>query len=189
MKNIVIRRATVGDASVIEAAIIMAMGEENARQYCGNACHEVFEELAGLEVSQYSYNNALVAEVDGIPAGAIVGYDGARLYELRAYTAEILYKHTGVVPSFDGDETVAGEFYLDSIGVLPEYRNCGIGRRLLVALRDKALSDGYGTLGLLVDFENPEAERLYTSLGFRRVGSKNLFGHKMWHLQYSSPQP
>ena len=35
---------------------------------------------------------------------------------------------------------------------------------------------------LLVDFENPAAERLYKSVGFERVNVKDFLGHKMWHL-------
>jgi ribosomal protein S18 acetylase RimI-like enzyme len=40
-------------------------------------------------------------------------------------------------------------------------------------------------VGLIVDFNNPRAEALYTSLGFERVGRKNFLGHPMWHLQYA----
>ncbi|MDE6499356.1 MAG: GNAT family N-acetyltransferase, partial [Rikenella sp.] len=72
---------------------------------------------------------------------------------------------------------------LDSIGVLPEFRRCGIGGRLLAAMRDKAFAEGYERVGLLVDVENPDAERLYFALGFEEVGSKTFFGHRMRHLQ------
>ena len=81
------------------------------------------------------------------------------------------------------DETHPGEYYLDSLGVLPEYRRLGIGGRLLTALRDKAFAEGHERAGLLVDVENPGAEHLYHTLGFERVETRSLFGHRQWHLQ------
>lgn len=59
------------------------------------------------------------------------------------------------------------------------------GARLLVAMRDRALAEGYEHVGLLVDFGNPDAERLYLSLGFTRMEERQFLGHDMWHLQYS----
>ena len=44
---------------------------------------EVLEEIARRDDTQYSYRNALVAEVDGRSVGAIIAYDGALLYPLR----------------------------------------------------------------------------------------------------------
>ena len=184
MGQITTRPATTNDAGIIAAAVAMAIGETLARQYCGDEYMNVLEELARNEHSQYSYHNAIVAESDGAIAGAIVGYDGARLHELREHTFKIIGKHSGTVPSATEDETNPDEFYLDSLGVLPEFRGQGIGGKLLTAMRDKALSEGHKHIGLLVDFENPKAERLYISLGFERVENKKFLGHDMWHLQY-----
>ena len=182
-KKIVVRSATPGDAPVIASALAMALGEESMRMYCGEHYQDVLEELARMEGTQYSYRNALVAEVDGVVAGAVVGYDGARLHELREPTLRLIQERTGQEFGNVEDETVPDEFYLDSLGVLPEFRNLGIGGKLLAALRDKAFAQGYEKAGLLVDSGNHKAERLYLSLGFRRVESRNLFGRRMWHLQ------
>ena len=182
-KQIIIRPAQPEDAPIIAAALTMALGEETMKMYCGENYQSVLEELARREDTQYSYRNALVADVDGVPAGAIVGYDGARLYELREPTLRLIEERTGNVFTSVEDETNSDEFYLDSLGVLPEFRNLGIGGRLLTALRDKAFAEGFARAGLLVDTENPKAERLYLSLGFQRVEARNLFGHRMWHLQ------
>ena len=186
--TITIRPATASDAPIIASALAMALGEASMRMYCGENYREVLKELARMEHTQYSYCNALVADVNGHPAGAIVGYDGARLHELRKPTLALIQERTG--QRFEGveDETSSGEYYLDSLGVLPEYRNHGIGRRLLTALRDKAFAEGHEKAGLLVDKENPDAERLYLSLGFQRVETRKLFGHQMWHLQATKPK-
>lgn len=176
-----IRKATINDAPLIAKVVAMAIGEESAILYGGENYMKVFEEIALLENSQYSYRNAFVAEVDGKAAGAVVAYDGAELYPLRKTTLEIIYKHTAKELQI-ADETDSSEFYLDSLAVLPEYRGRGIGAQLILAVKDRAFNEYNKNLGLLVDFENPDAERLYQSVGFERADVKYFLGHKMWHL-------
>lgn len=183
--NITIRQAGIDDSRLVAQALSMAIGEDMAKEYCGNNYMDVLEEIVRMEDSQYSYHHALLAMADEVPAGAIVGYDGGLLNQLRDKTLSVIHKYNPQLPIVE-EETEDGEFYLDSIGVLPEFRGCGIGRKLLLAMRNKAFSSGHKCVGLLVDDENPKAERLYISLGFERVGTKMFFGHKMWHLQSQS---
>lgn len=144
--------------------------------------YHVFLTLAASDNSQYSYRNTLVAEVDGAVAGALVGYDGARLMELREPIFPLLLEHLGDVPHIE-DETSSGEFYLDSLGVFPPFRGMGVGSALLNAMSDRAFAEGHERVGLIVDVNNPKAEKLYAELGFVRVGMKKFLGHDMWHLQ------
>lgn len=174
---ITIRAAVADDAELIATAVCMAVGYDRE-----HPIYPVFRELAAREVAQYSYRNALVGEVDGVAAGAIVGYDGARLQELREPIFPLLERHLGERLQIE-DECEAGEFYLDSLGVLPHFRGLGVGAQLLMAMSHRAFDEGHERVGLIVDVDNPRAERLYTSLGFRRVGTRQFLGHKMWHLQ------
>lgn len=176
-KKIVVRPAGREDAALIAEVVCMAVGYDTARPI-----YPVFLTLAASDKAQYSYRNALIAEVDGTVAGAIVGYDGAMLYELREPIFPLLEKYLGSVLDIE-DETAAGEFYLDSLGVLPQFRGMGVGAMLLNAMSNKAFAEGHTRVGLIVDFDNPRAERLYTELGFVRVGQKRFLGHDMWHLQ------
>uniref|UniRef100_UPI004055B12A GNAT family N-acetyltransferase n=1 Tax=Alistipes sp. TaxID=1872444 RepID=UPI004055B12A len=181
--KVILHQARPEEAEVIARAVAMAIGDEaTLRAYCGDDYLAVLSEIARREGTQYSWQHALVAEVDGAPAGAIVGYDGVRLAELREGTFAVIREQIGHTPTLC-DETEAGEFYLDSVGVLPEFRGCGVGRALVVALCNRAFAEGCERVGLIVDCTNPEAERLYTSIGFRRVGTKVFLGHPMWHLQ------
>jgi ribosomal protein S18 acetylase RimI-like enzyme len=81
------------------------------------------------------------------------------------------------------DETTAGEFYVDSLGVLPAHRGTGGATVLLQFLIDEYVKQRSETLGLLVEEENTAAKRLYQKLGFSRVGQRSLFGKQMEHLQ------
>lgn len=176
------RAARKEDAHIIAQAVVMAIGEECAADYCGDNYLAVIEDIARQEDSQYSYTNSIIAEIDGNPAGAVCGYDGALLQRLRARTLEVISRETGHTPKV-ADETGPGEFYIDSIGILPQYRGRGLGGDLLRAIRDEAFQQGHPIVGLLVDENNPRAEALYRKLGFRRMDTANFMGHRMWHLQ------
>lgn len=181
--KIIVRKATRGDAEIIARAVALAIGDPKAlKDYCGEDHHGVLMAIASHEGTQYSWQYALVAEIDEKCVGAIVGYDGVELRELRNGTFEVLKRCIGRVPNIP-DETQAGEYYLDSIGVLPEFRGQGVGRALIAAFCDKAFAEGHERIGLIVDQDNPKAESLYTSLGFERVGTFDFFGHMMWHMQ------
>ena len=182
MNDIKIRPAVVNDAPVIAQAVAIAIGEETVVKYCGAEYLKALEAVASAEGTQYSYRNVLVAEVDGIVAGAVVGYDGALLETLRSGTLSILKEFNPSVYVAD-DETQSGEFYIDSISVLPQFRGCGIGKRLLMAIVGKGLVLGNGKVGLMVDFGNSGAASLYERCGFKPVGEKLFYSHKMHHLQ------
>lgn len=175
--RITIREALPEDAALLGRVVIMALHTDDSHPLSG-----IFKELAARDDSQYSYKNALVAELDGKPAGSIIGYEGARLHELRKPLYELMVAKFGSVRPVE-DETSAGEFYVDSIAVLPEYRGRGVGRALLADVCRRAFENGFCKVGLLVDVANPKAEAMYASLGFRRVNPTTFLGLDMWHMQ------
>lgn len=181
--KITIRSARVEDAATIARAVAMAIGDKEAlRAYCGDDYMAVLTQIAATKGTQYSWQYALVAEVDGTAAGAVVGYDGDDLQPLREGTFAIVRQLTGRVPNI-ANETEGGEYYLDSVGVLPEFRGLNVGRTLVREFCNKVFATQHNCVGLIVDSNNPQAEKLYTSLGFERVGTRLFFGHRMWHLQ------
>ncbi|MBQ3209226.1 MAG: GNAT family N-acetyltransferase [Alistipes sp.] len=181
--KITIRSARVEDAATIARAVAMAIGDKEAlHAYCGDDYMAVLTQIAATKGTQYSWQYALVAEVDGTAAGAVVGYDGDDLQLLREGTFAIVRQLTGRVPNI-ANETEGGEYYLDSVGVLPEFRGLNVGRTLVREFCNKVFATQHNCVGLIVDSNNPQAEKLYTSLGFERVGTRLFFGHRMWHLQ------
>lgn len=186
MEKIIIRQAVPEDANFIAKVVCTAIAsEEGLRSYCGEEYEKVITQIAENKGTQYSWENALIAEVDGKPAGGIVAYDGALLHPLRSKTWDIIEQHTGKRPSI-ADETAAGECYLDSLAVMPEYRKKGIAKALLLALSEKVAEMGIDYVGLLVDEDNEKGQALYKSVGFTYVNDSEFLGHKMYHLQRKS---
>ena len=182
-----IREATKNQAAEIASLIMMAMNDDCCLYFCGKGYgledfRKMMTMLVELENSQYSYKNALVA-IDGDKVvGISVSYDGGRLHEFRRAFIEAANKYIGKDHSAIDDETQAGELYLDSLAVLPDYRHQGIARKLVSATKKKAEKMHLPCVGLLVDKNNPEGEAFYAFVGFRYVNDNQWGGHPMKHL-------
>lgn len=172
------------DAAFLAEALMTAIGAEVCADIATDQgrLREVFARTAAREDSQYSYLNALVAVTpDGARAGAIIGYDGARLHELRQafvdeYNAEF---GTALTEEEFDDETDPEEIYIDTLMVRPEYRRQGLAGRLIAAFGKQHTEK---PLGLLVDYTNPNARALYVKSGFAAAGPRPFCGTMMEHM-------
>jgi len=182
-----IKRAHKEQSAEIARLIMIAMTDECCLYFCGEGYgltdfHKMMTSLVERTDSQYSYKNALVAMDNDKLVGVAVSYDGALLHELRQVFIEVAREQIGKDHSLIDDETQAGELYLDSLAVIPEYRRQGIAQRLLKATKEKANQMKIPCVGLLVDKGNPVGESLYLSVGFRYVNDNQWGGHPMKHL-------
>ena len=186
---VLIKAAKREQAADIARLIMMAMTEECCLYFCGEGYgmtdfHRMMTVLVEREDSQYSYKNTLVAMDGDNIVGISVSYDGGRLHELRKAFIEASHHYLGKDHTGMDDETQAGELYLDSLAVIPEYRRLGIARQLLLATKERANSMGLPCVGLLVDKGNLAGEALYASVGFRHIDDNMWGGHPMKHLVY-----
>ncbi|MEG1573890.1 MAG: N-acetyltransferase [Bacteroidales bacterium] len=183
----IIRDASLEDAEDIAKIIMLAFYSDLCNTISnGNGdsgAFDLLKELASLPDSQYSYRNTIICEVDGKTAGGICGYDGGKLHVLRKQLIASLQKRGWRTPDNLTDETKEGEFYLDSLAVYPDFRGMRIASDLIDAATARAARMGFHYAGLLVDIENPEAEKLYTRLGFSRIDTTLFLGHSMYHMQ------
>lgn len=182
-----IKRAHKEQSAEIARLIMIAMTDECCLYFCGEGYgltdfHKMMTSLVERTDSQYSYKNTLVAMDNDKLVGVAVSYDGALLHELRQVFIEVAREQIGKDHSLIDDETQAGELYLDSLAVIPEYRRQGIAQRLLKATKEKANQMKIPCVGLLVDKGNPIGESLYLSVGFRYVNDNQWGGHPMKHL-------
>lgn len=167
---------------------MMAVGDEICADFAGkdhslDDVEQLFTHLASLDDSQYSYRNTLVAlDDDDSVVGVCVGYDGARLHDLRRRFFEGARHFLGRDMEGMDDETSPDEFYLDTLAVAPSQRGKGVGTQLLKASIERAKASGKPA-GLLVDKTNPKAAALYHSLGFVHVDDRPFAGVVMSHLR------
>ena len=124
----------------------------------------------------YSYCNTRIAEIGGNRVGALVAYDGARYAALRAKTFGLVQQSSGMDLSKNAMETGAGEFYLDSMAILPDYRGIGIGKMLMRDRVEWASQNGFKAVTLLVDKDKPRLQSYYESLGFAMKEEMFVFG-------------
>ena len=73
------------------------------------------------------------------------------------------------------DEAQAGEYYIDSVAVVPGSRGMGLGRKLLEHAIAYARREGL-TAVLACDPHNTKARNLYERLGFHVGGRLFIFG-------------
>ena len=188
MRTLIIREARKEEAARIAQLFLLAWPVEEMAQAGGITAEMLLEAVTGFaerEDTIYSYTKTFVAEVDGsgvgagLVVGAMCGYDGADYQALKQPIVDILGEDSAFAQL---RETEAGEYYLDSVGVLPQWRGQGIASRLFEAHFKRAASLGHKAAGLIVDVDKPKAEALYARLGFKHVGFKNFFGHEMKHM-------
>lgn len=178
-------------APLIAKAVMMAVGDEICEDFAGES-HSIadveglFTALAGMDDSQYSYVNTLVAVDDesGEVMGLCVGYAGAELHRLRRRFFEGVRVWLGKDMEGMADETSGDEFYIDTLATMPEHRGKGVGTALLRGMVARAHDRGLPA-GLLVEKNNDNAARLYESIGFRYVDDRPFAGILMSHLRFN----
>jgi ribosomal protein S18 acetylase RimI-like enzyme len=180
--DIIIRQARKEEAAQIAELFMLAWPVEEILESTGltyKQLHESITLIAASEETIYSYENTLIADIEGKIAGAMCAYNGADYQRLKQPIVDVLGPDCGFAKL---KETEAGEFYLDSVGVLPEYRGRGIASRIIEAQCERAASLGHKVAGLIVDIDKPQVEALYSRLGFTYLDDKDFFGHTMKHM-------
>lgn len=188
-----IREGRIDDAEFLAKVVIEALGHELSVGLAGGEqrlplVNKLFTRLASYPDSQYSYRNALIAvDKDEIYAGGIIAYDGAMLHHLRRAFVREANQILGWNVSEEeaenwGDEAEPGEIYIDSLYVVPEFRQNGVASALLKEV-EKRFEGTRKPIGLLVEPENHRAFQRYLHWGFQEVGISNFFQTPMLHMQ------
>jgi len=183
--KITIQPAVREQIESIAQLIMTAMTDECSLFFVGeNQTLDDFKQamicLVNDEQSQYSYTNTLVALHNKEVVGVCVSYDGKDLCRLRSKFIEMAKKRFNRDFANMDDETQEGEL----LAVNKSFRGRGIAQKLLKATIEKARNLHIDHVGLLVDCNNPLAEKLYSKVGFQYVNDSTWGGHAMKHLQY-----
>lgn len=130
----------------------------------------------------YSWRNARIAFVNGKRAGAMVSYSGESYGEARSITFPLFPGLTQAELDATDIETFPGEWYLDSLAVLPEFRKGGIGKCLVMDAIERGRKAGYTRFSLLAEKSSTHLVQYYTRLGFAVESSKLYFGDEYWRM-------
>ncbi|EUJ41161.1 GNAT family N-acetyltransferase [Brochothrix campestris] len=134
--------------------------------------------IEGTE-SRYSYTNFHVYEREEEILGFLCGYSGGALAQLDAHFKPFLasFNLSETQRLFEDVETVAGEWYIDSLVTAPTARGLGIGTQLLSYANVAAKAAGETQVALNCDQQNPQARALYERLGFKTKGTLMIGDH------------
>nr|WP_255500823.1 GNAT family N-acetyltransferase [Caulobacter sp. 17J80-11] len=148
---------------------VFAPGRRRAEDFLGRA----FADGAG----EFGWRTHVVVEKDGEVIGAGAGYDGSAPLGFMLAAARQILSHYGpvtgagvirrglrveqVIPPPTKDM-----LYVAHLGVRPELRGGGVGRRMVEHLLEAGAAQGYRRAVLDVSAANPRAQALYERLGF-----------------------
>jgi ribosomal protein S18 acetylase RimI-like enzyme len=165
-RNRTFRPATVDDAGLL-AELINDAGEGlplylwSQMVEPGEAAWDVGRRRAAREEGSFSYRNATIIEHDGQCAGCLIGY------EIPDNPEPIPDDMPAMFVPLQGLENLApGTWYINVLAVRPQFRNQGLGTRLLALAEEMARAHGKRGMSVIVSDANLGAHRLYERLGY-----------------------
>ena len=148
----------------------------------GEPLLEVGRKRYAREGVAFSYQNCLVAEAEG----RVVAM-------LHSFAMPPREQAADQAANDDGEATVdpvlqpyaeledPGSLYVSGVAVVPEYRGCGLGRRLMEQARARAEALGLPRVSLICFEGNAAAMQLYRRLGYVEVDRRPVVHHPCLH--------
>lgn len=176
-KEFIFRNATIDDAAFIAKVVLSAIGRFDFGVQTPEieAILQSTESICAMEDTLYSYRNTRIAEHDGKPVGGLVAYDGKDYAAMREKTFRIIKERNGIDLNGSDMETQPGEFYIDSLAVIPSERGKEIGKMLLKDIEQQGIAKGHSCFTLIVDATHPKVKDYYATLGFEAEETMNAF--------------
>ncbi len=84
-------------------------------------------------------------------------------------------KDNNKIVGYSGMWHIIDEGHITNVAVMPEYRNCGIGSKLVEILINTAIERKIIALTLEVRINNFSAQKLYTKFGFKPEGIRKNY--------------
>lgn len=190
----IIRKARIEDKKIV-AQLIWDAIEEQANYFTGNDTPD--EILNGLEDlftqphNRFSYENAMIAEIDGQVAGSIIAFPGREMRSLDESILQGLMKrfpegspeYNRIIPAIQAaKEAHDDEFYIDNLAVLETHQGKGIGKKLIETAEQTAFERGFGKISMLAEKDNVKAFNIYKRLGYMHDCMMVSLGHEYFHL-------
>jgi len=179
------RQALKKDASFIAELIAISSDgvaliewTEEAEKNAEVSALEVGARMYANDHGDYSYRNAVIAEVNGKAVGMLLSFPMGERQSVMP-----------TAPPFDGSDVFAPYKYLEApnswyicgVALLPEYRGQGIGTKLLDIARQHACNHGFDKLSLVAFEQNVGSVRLYKRNGYHVVDRAPIVAHPLIH--------
>jgi ribosomal protein S18 acetylase RimI-like enzyme len=173
------RTATVDDAAVL-AELINYAGEGlplylwSQMVEPGEAPWDVGRRRAAREEGSFSYRNATIIEHDGQCAGCLIGYEIPAKPEPIPDDMPELF-----VPLQELENLAPGTWYINVLAVQPQFRNQGLGTKLMALAEEKAQGLGKRGMSVIVSDANLGARRIYERLSYKET-ARRLMTKENW---------
>jgi ribosomal protein S18 acetylase RimI-like enzyme len=122
------------------------------------------------EDTPFSYQNCMVAELDGQIAGMLVAFP-MHVDPLHEETDPVLAPYS----KLEEDDS----YYTCGVAVFPEYQAQGIGTLFMGLAEEQAREKGFNKVSLVVFEQNTGAKRLYDRLGYVEVAREPVCPHPL----------
>ncbi|MDN6731024.1 MAG: GNAT family N-acetyltransferase, partial [Atopostipes suicloacalis] len=132
---------------------------------------------------RYGFENAWICEREGKIAGVFFSYpsEWERLIDGPLQAAMLnhgLPSHT----IRQDNESLPGEWYLDTLVTDASFRRQGVGQEMLLAAHQIALTKGYSKISLNCEVNNLPAYQLYRKMGYLEKTKIILSNHPYYHM-------
>lgn len=179
-EELTFRPATVEDAKVA-SSLIYATFPKVADFTIGLGSEErakaILEKIFTIPGHRLSYEETILAVVQGRVVGGMVAYSAKRLPKLDRVTDRLIlrqYRFRGKLamiirtwPLVFMKDTKRRDYVIGNLAVRPQYRGRGIGEQILIHAEELAKEAGLQRLALRVAIENKTARKLYEDFGFK----------------------
>ncbi len=142
------------------------------------------------EVNQLHQSNFIIAWLDGFVVGECSSYAGNKIEQYNKNLSDIISefhekedKIEHVVELLEYlKEANKDEYYMDTISVDPDYRGRGIAQLLINKVCERAITEGFSKLALVVQEGKEYLLDYYSSLGFEFYEKRDLGGINYYRL-------
>ena len=175
------RRATLADAAAL-AELVQFASEGLAlclwTQLAGRGgdAWEIGRKRVSGETGGVSYRNALIGELAGSPACALIGYPLAAAAEPDPDTLPAM-----LVPLHALTRLAPDTWYVHALAAYPQHRSRGLGTALLAEADRRAARADKPGLSLIVTDTNTGARRLYERSGYREAAQRKIVKEDWQH--------
>lgn len=185
--SFIFRFAHADENEFLALSVLDAVGMHEFNSEIERELLDAISEECKREDSLYSYRHSVVLEKDGKVVGCVMSYPGDIYPQLRKETWKRINDAMGDSSADASDnETCPGEYYIDTLAVLSEFRGYGYGRLLLEEAVSRAQLKGYDRITLIAEQDHPRLLAYYESCGFVIESELTFLGEKYYKMIYGN---